>query len=59
MDCLLDCLLDCLSAYQKWRDEKIASGVRYAIESIRRNDRFFSESSFPASENAGIAENQS
>jgi hypothetical protein len=64
--------LDCLSAYLKWRDEKIASGVsdvnpfmvwnagvRYAIESIRRNDRFSSESGFPASENAVIAENQS
>jgi hypothetical protein len=61
-----------LNAYLKWRDEKIASGacdvnpfmvwnagVRYAIESICRNDRFSSESGFPASENAGIAENQS
>ena len=63
---------DCLAAYLKWRDEKIASGVgdvnpfmvwnagvRYAIASIRRNDRFSSESGFPASENAEIAENQS
>jgi hypothetical protein len=64
--------LDCLSAYLKWRDEEIASGVsdvnpfmvwnagvRYAIDSIRRNDRFSNESGFPASENAGIAENHS
>ena len=61
-----------LAAYLKWRDAKIAAretdvnpfmvwsaGVRYAIETLRNNDRFSTESAFPASENAGIAENQS
>ena len=61
-----------LAAYLKWRDAKIAAretdvnpfmvwsaGVRYAIETLRRNDRFSTESAFPASENADIAENQS